>query len=67
MFGVGEIAEAISDEFKNILQDLDPGALLALKDDRRALRRILPVGLSHGEACGMIEGILKSQSQRSAL
>ena len=62
MFGVFEIADAIADEFRHILQDLDIDRLLALKDDQRALRQMLPAGLSHGEARAMIDGILKHQN-----
>ena len=62
MFGVTEIADAIADEFMGVLQTLDSRHLLALKDDARALRRMLPVGLSCGEACNMIEVILSTQS-----
>jgi len=58
MFGVAEIAEAISEEFRHLLMGLDHGQLLTLKDNASALRRMLPVGLSHGEAKGMIDVIL---------
>ncbi len=58
MFGVTEIADAISDEFRSLLMDLEHGRLQALKDDSSALRRMLPAGLSHGEAQGMIDSIL---------
>ena len=58
MFGVTEIADAISDEFREVLIELDPGQLLSLKDNASALRRMLPAGLSHGEAKGLIEAIL---------
>jgi hypothetical protein len=63
MFGVTEFADAISDEFRLLLMDLDPDQLVALKDNASALRRMLPAGLSHGEARGMIDGILTGRAQ----
>ena len=62
MFGVAEIADAISDEFMNVLQEFDPGYLQSLMDDTRALRRMLPAGLSHGEAVDMIGTILSTHT-----
>jgi hypothetical protein len=63
MFGVAEFADAISDEFRHLLMDLDPEQLVALKDNSTALRRMLPAGLSHGEARGLIDGILTGRTQ----
>ncbi len=62
MFGGTEFADAISDEFRQLLMDFDPGQLESLRDDSSALRRMLPAGLSHGEARGMIDVILSGRN-----
>ena len=58
MLDVGGLVDGLVDEFKLFLSDFDNDYLQSLRDDSRALRRILPAGVSCGEAMLLIDSLL---------
>ena len=61
MLRIEEIAGAMDDDFRDALADMDSERLEALRADKRALDRLRPVGVSHGEALAMIGAILSAR------
>lgn len=63
MLRIEEIVGAMDDEFRYALDALDSDRLKDLAEDKAALRRLRPVGVSHAEAVAMIQAILERRAR----